>query len=585
MPDLPWRCAIIGPMIFSSLFRIFWLSVGAALLTMVLLAGCAPLTPDPTPLPPTATIAPSPTPLPRGGNLTVRLAEDIPDLRPWQPRSRGEEHVIALLYSGLMHLDDQLHPQPDLAQTWSSSADGRTLTFTLRSDLSWHDGEPLAAADVKFTLDRLRALPFTQTALLTNLRVVDAVAAPTSDTVVLSLTERFAPLLSSLTLPILPRHLLLNEDFETLNFWDAPVGSGPFALEEHIAGQSIVLSRNERFYRGEPLLDRVAFALAIDTDETIAALRDEQLLLAELPWSAGQVVSDTVTTTRVASYPENGYYFLGFNLREGRPFADIRLRQALAAAVNVPRLVETVTDGQGIPIAGSAVPGSWADLARPPAPVADLERARTLLEEAGWTLPAGSTIRQREGITLTAHLFVRGDDERRVAAARWIAETAAGIGMQIEVEPADFVTTIISKYAPPYEFDLLLGSWRNGAGDPNFADFMYYDPDDFALFHSSQINQGVTDARVTRNFVAFNDPAYDNQVQAARQLYDIESRIAAYRQTNARLAETLPYLFLWADRLPVALNRSLTTLDGPITLDTPRYFWNIERWHFQTSTP
>ncbi|MCU0495174.1 MAG: peptide ABC transporter substrate-binding protein, partial [Chloroflexaceae bacterium] len=99
------------------------------------------------------------------------------------------------------------------------------------------------------------------------------------------------------------------------------------------------------------------------------------------------------------------------------------------------------------------------------------------------------------------------------------------------------------------------------------------------LFHSSQINQGLADTRVTRNFVGFSDSAYDNQAQAARQLYDLDARSAAIRQTQARIAELRPYLFLWADRLPVALNTSITTLDGPVNLNTPMYFWNIERWH------
>lgn len=570
-------------MMFVPNLRLFGISALCALIITLALAGCASddSTPTPSPLPPTPTLEPSPTPLPRGGNLTVRLAADAPDLRPWQPRSRGEEQISGLLYSGLMRLDNQLRPQPDLAQEWAASADGRVLTFTLRSDLTWHDGQPLDSADVQFTLDRLRALPFTTTALLADLRVIAAVTTPDAATVALTLTERYAPLLAALTLPILPRHLLADADFAELDFWEKPVGSGPFRLEDRVAGQSVVLSRNENFHRGAPLLDRVAFVVASAPEVAVAALEDERLLLAELPWSAGRSISDTLPTLRVERYAENGYYFLGFNLRDGRPFADLRLRQALARAVDVPRLVEAVTKGQGLPIAASAAPGSWADLTPPPAAAADLEAARALLDEAGWTLPPGATIRQREGAPLTARLFVRGDDERRIAAANRIAAAAASIGMQIEVEAADFATTILSKYAPPYDFDLLLGSWLNGAGDPDFADYAFYDPDDFALFHSSQLSQGSGDTRITRNMVAFADAAYDNQAQAARQLYAIDARSAAYRQTQARIAELLPYLYLWADTIPVALNARVTTLDGPVDLASPMYFWNIERWHFE----
>lgn len=563
------------------------LSSALLLLIVLVLAACAgPL--EPTPIVPTVevpTVTPSPagpptaTPLPRGGNLTIRMAQDITDLRPWQPRSRAEEQVLGILYSGLMRLDAQLRPRPDLAEQFEATADGRVLTFTLRSSLSWHDGRPLDASDVKFTLDQLRTLPPTSTALLSDLRYIAEVTTPTSTTVVLSLTERYAPLLAELTLPILPRHLLQGRSFDELDFWELPVGSGPFKLADRVPGQSIVFERFDKFHRGSPLLDRVAFIVAEDVDVTRAALEKEQLLLAELPWSAGRTVSGTLNNLQNGVYPENGYYFLAFNLREGYPFADLNVRRALARAIDLPRLVETATKGQGLPIGSSAAPGSWADLTPPVTTGASLDEARAMLDAAGWILPADATIRQREGVPLAGELFVRGDDQRRVVAARAIAETAAGIGIRLTVTPGDFNTLILSKYAPPFSFDLLLGSWSNGPGDPSFADYRFYDPDDFALFHSSQINQGESDTRVTRNFVAFADPAYDNQAQAARQLYGIEERSAAISQTQARLAEQLPYLFLWADRLPVLLNRKVQSLDGPIDLNTPMYLWNIERWH------
>src|SRR5437868_14499217 len=146
--------------------RLFLASVALALLLLVLLVGCAldPI-PEPTPTPP----PPTPTPLPRGGNLTVGLAADVPDLRPWQPRSRAEEQITALLYSGLTRLDARLQPQPDLATGWDTSLDGRLITFTLRSGLSWHDGKPLTADDVAYTLSALRELSPT-TALLADMR-------------------------------------------------------------------------------------------------------------------------------------------------------------------------------------------------------------------------------------------------------------------------------------------------------------------------------------------------------------------------------------------------------------------------------
>src|SRR5262245_35326834 len=420
--------------------RLFALSVVLTLL-LALLAGCvldpvpvvAPPPPTPTPLPPTPTL------LPRGGTLTIRTAADVPELRPWQPRTRGEEQIISLLYSGLTRLDAQLQPQPDLATSWMPSTDGRLITFTLRTDAIWHDGRPVTADDVAYTLSALRELSPT-TALLADMRKIAEIETPASSTVVLSLTERYAPIFADLAVPVLPKHLLIGQNIDTFNFWDAPVGTGPFKLADRKPGVSITLNANPRFYRGQPLLDRVALLVA-DPKVSVDALKDGRLLLAELPWSEGKTITRTLPDIQAGAYPENGYYFLAFNVRQGRRFADVRVRQALAEAIDLPTLARRVTDGQGQAILDSAAPGSWADFARPTSETLNLDRAGALLDEAGWKLPAdGGAVREQNGITFTAQLFVRGDDPRRIEAAKLIAAAGRRIGLQIAVQPADFAT-------------------------------------------------------------------------------------------------------------------------------------------------
>ena len=563
-----------------SYYRLFFVSTALALCTLGFLVGCAiGSTPEATSTP----TPPTPTPLPRGGTLTVGVANDVPDLRPWQPRSRSEEHTISLLYNGLTQLDPQLRPQPDLAEEWFASADGRLITFTLRSNIVWHDGAPFSGDDVAYTLNALRELSPT-TALLADFQRIQEVSVPASNTVVLSLTERYAPIFSSLAVPVLPRHLLEETDISELDFWEVPVGTGPFQLAERREEESTEFTSNPTFFRGQPLLDRVALVVAPDPEVMAEALIDEQLLLAEPTWEIFRSALQGEAGLRPDNYFENGYYFMAFNVRSGRPFADRQVRQALAQVVDWPQLVNEVTDGRGRPIANSAVPDSWADFVQPVTETANLEQAADLLEEAGWVEPSEGEIREREGELLESFLFVRGDDERRVEAAEMIADVAATIGMSITVQPADFDTVIGSKYLPPYDFDLLLGSWSNGAGDQEFADFHFYDPDDFALFHSSQINQGIEDTRPVLNIGGFEDTSYDNQAAAAYQLYDLEQRGQAIRLAQERIAEELPYIFLWTDQMPVVLNETVITLDGPVDIRTPRYFHNIERWYIQDNT-
>ena len=542
----------------------------------VLLIGCAAAAPAPPPVSATATAAPAPapsaTPAPRGGDLTIRLADDVPDLRPWQPRSRGEEQISGLLYRGLTRLDPDLRPQPDLATGWDAAPDGRLITFTLRTDVTWHDGRPFSADDVVFTLQALRTISPT-TALLSDLRRVAAVSAPTSSTVVLSLTERYAPLFAELTLPILPRHLLAGRDLATINFWDVAIGTGPFQVSRRLPGTSVQLAPNRAFYGGAPLLDSLTFVVAPDDAASAAALRSGSMGLAE--FSAAPETPPGGTQT--GRYAENGYYFLAFNMRDGRLFADTRLREALSLAIDRAAIVSEAAGARGIAVGSSAAPGSWA--ARQGAALRpDAVRAGQLLDESGWRA-VGDAIRARDGITLTARLAVRADDLRRVRAADAIARQVRAIGIELTVVPLDFETGIRPLYQPPYDFDLLLGSWSNGVGDPAFADYAYYDPDDFALFHSSQMNQGVGDVRPVLNIVGMNDGVYDTAAVAARQLYRFDDRLAAQTQAQQRVAAVRPYLFLWADAIEVELSGRVAAAAGPIRLDTPMYLWNIQTWY------
>jgi peptide/nickel transport system substrate-binding protein len=489
------------------------------------------------------------------------------------------------MYNGLVRLDPQGRPQPDLAERWEVSPDGGIITFTLRDRVRWHDGKPFTADDVAWTLDTLRTITPT-TSLLYDLRTsIGQVQTPLSQTVVLSLTQPFAPVLADLSVPILPRHLLGErppQELATYNFWDTPVGTGPFKFDRREAGQTILFTRNNQFYRSEPYLDRAALVVAPDPAVTVSALADERLLLAEFDDPTQPITDGTLPVTIThASYVENGWYGVVFNVRQGRIFADQRVREALARAVDVPALVQEVTGGSGAPIATTMLSNTWAYPNSVTFPTPDLDAARAVLEEAGWKV-GKDDVRQKDGQPLSAKLWVRGDDQRRLAAAQRIAEAAQAIGMQIEVVPSDFDTVILPKLAPPYDFDILLGSWVNAPNSAGFPTNRFYDPDDYALFHSSRAWQGEGDTRpALRNVGGFTNSDYDAAIERARRMYNVDQRAAAIAEAQAVLAREHPYLFLWSNRIQVALNARIKSAGDPIMLDSPRYLWNVEEWYLE----
>jgi peptide/nickel transport system substrate-binding protein len=561
---------------FKRLIRVVLLAV-----TLVACGG-QQVAPEPTAVPTTPPIE-----IPQGGTLTIRLARDVGPLRPWQPASHEEEQMTSLLYRGLTRLDAALAPQPDIATGWQSDATGRTLTMTLRTDIRWHDGAPLTAADAAWTLNTLRSISPTTTLLADLHNVLTSVQSPVSNTLILSLSEPYAPILAALSTPILPEHIFGSRppaQLASTDFWQEAVGSGPFKFEDRRPGTSITFIRNDDYADGVPYLDRVGFVVAPDPAVASEALGKRDLLAAELPWDVAAAMSGTQSAApalRFGAYAENGFYYLALNNRLGRVFSDSRVRAALAIALDRDAIAQ-LADSGAIPILSDHLPGTWAAPEAGPIARPDLDRARQLLSEAGWILPAESAIRASNGITLSAPLYVRGDDERRVRVAERIASVAAQIGINLVVTPSDFESVIRSKLAPPFDFDVALMSWSNSRVRPDGPSYAAYDPDNFALFHSSQIYQGVADGRPgLRNYIGFRDSSFDNLSTAARALYDTERRRDLYRQTNEIIAASQPYIFLWADQVPVVLSAEVRSTQGEINLNTPNWLDGVQHWYLE----
>jgi peptide/nickel transport system substrate-binding protein len=303
------------------------------------------------------------------------------------------------------------------------------------------------------------------------------------------------------------------------------------------------------------------------------ALRQGDLHVALLP----RVCCDSLEQSpprnpvRVGRYPAPQYTFVAFNLHEGFPMADPRLRQAWALALDKAALVAEATGGEGIPLWSPILPPGYAldETFSPAGP--DLEAARALVAEAGWEDSDGDRIVEKEGEPLQVRLFVRADAPERITAALRISETLGQIGMAVQVIPADFQSVIAAKIRPPYDFDALCMQWLN----------LGPDPDQFYLFHSSQAWQGPDDTRANLyNFVGYRRAEADQLLLAGRGTYDPAQRRDIYVELQRLLAQDLPYYLLWGDPIYIAANARLTTDEGPVNLETPQLFWNVEAWYW-----
>jgi peptide/nickel transport system substrate-binding protein len=328
----------------------------------------------------------------------------------------ADRDICALLFSGLMRLNERGEVEADLARGWELSPDGLAYTFHLRSNAYWHDGTPVTAADVAFTVGLLQDPEFPGSPTLGS-GVWRAVTVEEVDrrTVRFTLPEPYTPFLDYTTVGILPAHLLRGiraADLPAAESNFNPVGSGPFQLAEiEVEDEvitSVVLERFSRHYGARPYLDRIQFRFYPSYQAVFNAYEEGEvegiarITPANLPRARAFPGLD-LFSAQIAEY---GLVFLNL----GRPdlpfFQEPEVRRALLYALDRQRIVDDALDGQALVTHSPFVPGTWAykdDVIRYER---DLDTANALLDETGWARSlADGGLRRRGGRRLAFTLL------------------------------------------------------------------------------------------------------------------------------------------------------------------------------------
>ncbi len=376
-----------------------------------------------------------------GGILVVGAAADARHLNPAVQSGAGTGVPGAQLFAGLVRIDERFEPQPYLARSWTVSPDGLGYTFHLEPGARFHDGTPVTSRDVAFSLETVRAHhPFGRA-------MFDAVAAvdtPGPHTAVIRLARPHPALLQALAaplMPIIPRHVYGDgQDPATHPMNVAPVGSGPFRFVEWARGRHLVLERNDDFFiEGRPYLDRIVFRVVRDPSVHLLALRRGEVDYS--PFApvrfrdlAGLAADPDLAVTARGYAALGPLNYVEFNLR-APPFDDLRVRRAVAYAIDQDYMAETLHGGVPRPGTGPFHHASPFHAAVPDPYPADIGRARRLLDEAGHA-PDADGVRLR--VVLDYPPFQA--DSLATGAAYLKAQLAkAGIAVTLR-PPADFAT-------------------------------------------------------------------------------------------------------------------------------------------------
>jgi len=482
----------------------------------------------------------SPAGVTESASLVVALTGNPGSLNPAVTTS-GNTHLVAdQIFNGLVGLDEQFQPVPELAERWDVEDGGRVYRFALRPGVVWHDGVPLTAGDVKFTFQEalLKYHSRTRAALEPLLA---SIHTPDDLTVVFNLKAPYPALpyrLDVVEAPIIPRHVYEGQDLMAGPASRRPVGTGPFRFVSYIPDDRVVLERNREYFRkGMPGVDRLTFRVLPNASTAIAALEKGEVDFvntvpgpdaARLRGTRGIAVEATVGGAGGSACQD----VLIPNL--ARPaLADLRVRRAIAHAIDRRFIVDRVYFGQGRPATGPIhhMVG-WAYTRDVRQYEYDPDKARRLLDEAGWPGQRG------EGLTLT---FTYAAGHERLGLS--LREQLKAAGVTLVLESLDFNAAVDKVFAKK-AFDLGVASYCNGA-DPDVGVRRVYVSSNIGPFPFS-------------NGAGYRNPRIDDLFDRASREPDRARRRALYVEIQRLLADDVPYFWLIDSQLLRAYRSSFT---------------------------
>lgn len=490
--------------------------------------------------------AADPTPSAPGGTLVVGIDQDPPTLNVAMSSALQTTVVGPQMLSTLISKDPEGRLVPELAESWDISPDGLTYTFQLRRGVTWSDGQPFTSADVVFSINELNRKYVG--AATTAFAAVDTITAPDENTVVFKLSYPFPPLLEGAiaqanSAAIAPKHVYEKGDPLENPANNAPVGTGPFVFKEWVRGERIVLERNPNFYKqGKPYVERLIFQVIPDASARVNALVAGEIdylpYFAVPPPRVGELAqNDNVKLEIDRNRPSYAVVSMFMN-QENRFLADKRVRQAIAYAVDRETVASLAAPGASEPGTGpiSSQDGTFYNSAinlyeR------DLEKANTLLDEAGFPAGSGGT-----RLSLSLNFNNAGEAGALTAAADVIREQLREVGIDVVPDPVD-AATWNAKLADS-DFDMSMGSVSTGP-DPAIGMSRIY------------LSTNQVEVALANNTHYTNLEVDDLLNQAAREL-DLDVRKNLYGKAQEIIVDDVPVLWLWQKVAPVVTAPDVT---------------------------
>ncbi|SJZ34676.1 peptide/nickel transport system substrate-binding protein [Cetobacterium ceti] len=436
--------------------------------------------------------------------LVIAQGADAKTLDPHATNDQPSSRVSSQIYDRLVEQDLNMNIVPGLAEKWEQE-DDLTTVFYLRKDVKFHNGEKLKASDVKFTLDRMKASPQVSHIIgaIDKVEVVD-------DYTVKVITEKpFGALTSHLSHTATS---IMNEKAVKAggdNYGQSPVGTGPYKFDKWDAGDRIVLSANENYFKGEAPTKEVIFRnIPEGTNRTIGLETNE----VDIAYDIEPIDKDMIKSHDKLDYveePSLSMSYIGFNT-EKAPLNDVKVRQAIAHAIDTDTLIDVVYQGGAVKANSPIGPKVFGYNKNAKAYEYNPEKAKAMLKEAGYTKP------------IAIKLWTNDNPTRRDIATI-VQDQLKQIGVDVTIETLEWGAYLDGTARGDH--DMFILGWVSVTGD---ADYGLY-----PLFHSS-----AKGGAGNRSF--YSNEEVDNLLDKGKNSVDVEERKEAYEKVQEIVQEEVP---------------------------------------------
>lgn len=441
----------------------------------------------------------------KGGEITVGIAQDLDNsLDPHQTVAAGTREVLFNIFEGLVKPNSDGEMIPAVAEKYTLSEDGTTYTFTLREGVKFHNGQTVTAEDVVYSINRCAAVPEGQEKpLVAAFSAVKSVEALDEKTVAVTIAQRDLEFISYMTAAIIPA------DYENQD--TAPVGTGPFRFVSRTPQQDFVMERFEDYWGAPAWLDKVTYKICENADALVMNLNGGSIDLCAHLTSAQasqlnqnfQVLEGTMNLVQ-AIYLNN----------QAKPFDNQLVRQALCYAIDRQGIMDMVADGHGTAV-GSSIYPAFTKYFLPE--LVDkyphsVEKAKELLAQAGYP----------DGFDMT--ISVPNNYQPHMDTAEVVAEQLREAGINVTIQPVEWSTWLDTIYNGRQFQATVVGV------------------DAANMTARAMLERFTSD--YGKNFINYNNPAYDALFQKAINAQDEAEQTDLYKQMETMLADTAANVYI-----------------------------------------